>query len=180
MSARPKTVKITQTSPRKASIVCKLVDVDTFAGGVGGWSVNDVKRDKQSTAWTGLPALVYTLPIRLDGVTPRGQRSVEAEIKILLAMGQPGSSDGKITDPPILGLTGNVQTSATIKWVLTNLTPGEMRRDQRGVIVQQDFVLELTEYVAATAKGKPAKNVKDKLLAKAKAPVRTASAMHGQ
>lgn len=180
MSARPKTVKITQTSPRKASVICKLVDVDTFTGGVGGWTVNDVKRDKQSTAWTGLPALVYTLPIRLDGVTPRGQRSVEADIKTLLAMGQPGNVSGKRSDPPILGLTGNVQTSATIKWVLTGLTPGEMRRDQRGVIVQQDFVLELTEYVEATTKGKPAKAAKDKILAMAAAPKRTASAMHGQ
>lgn len=178
MTTRPKTVKLTQTSPTKVSLVFKLIDVDTFTGGVGGWTVTDVKRDKQSTTWTGLPALVYTLPVRLDGITASGAKSVEGDIKKLLAMGRPNTQGGKLADPPILGLTGNVQTSATIKWVLTNLTPGEMRRDAKGIIVQQDFTIELTEYVAAAAK-RPAAAAKARAKAKAKKLVRSSSVMHG-
>lgn len=178
MTTRPQTVKLTQTSPTKVTLVFKLIDIDTFTGGVGGWTVTDVKRSKQSTAWTGLPALVYTLPLRLDGITARGTRSIEGDIQRLLAMGRPNAQGAKLADPPVLGLTGNVQTSATIKWVLTQLTPGEMRRDAKGVIVQQDFTIELTEYVAGNAK-RPAAAAKAKAKAKAKTLKRSSGAMHG-
>lgn len=145
-------VHLSRTSPKGGRLQFRLIDVDTPSGGVGGWQTVDRNRARQGLSWSGTPALVYTLPLRLDGfgTGPKGKNeSVEAHCRTLMSWGQPIASNGTILDPPVLGLTGNVLTSASIKWVITNLTWGAMVRDDNGILIQRDVTIELTEYVAA-------------------------------
>jgi len=142
-------VHLRQVDPAGPQLHFNLIDLDQEAGGVARWNTFDRNFQKDGIIWVGQSLSLYTLPLRLDGYSSDPVRSVEADIRTLQSFGRMVAG----STPPRLGLTGNVSTPASMRWVITGLEWGQAIRDENGQRLQQDVVVELTEFVQLTPQG---------------------------
>jgi LysM repeat protein len=149
------------TASPALTLVCKLgASSATLKGGVGGW--DDVPRPGRinGVEWTGLPALVLTIPLLFDGLA--GRDSIETGIATLYAMGRPPLGTPRGTPPPTIRVGGMVP-HGDIDWVLTGLEEGEAVWDGRRrirlyvtVTLTQLVTLDLVKVTAKKAGATPA------------------------
>lgn len=163
MSA-PVTVRLTPVVPSlpKRAVTLLLTGTPEVSGAAGGWS--PVERPMRSAAaeWLGLPELLQTIPVALDGRDEAQSatqfRVVERLCRVVEGWAVPTEETGA---PPVFKLAGPVLYTDR-RWVIDDLAIGDCVRNEDGRRISQDYAITLREYVAPKVLGPAVRHRKKK------------------
>jgi len=157
---RPQEPFLAQVVPKGPRLGLPYFDWATMPelqGGVGGWTVVERPRLVSAVEFGGTPAFTLDLAVIFDGY--RKRIPVEPQLRLLRRFGQPVAPAG---EPPVLQV-GNLGMDR-LRWVLTDLKPGQgyFRTDWQHT--QAWVTVSLTEYHGLAGKVSPADSVRNQVL----------------
>jgi phage protein U len=141
-TTRPRPGMVKLAPDNGGSVLTLLLDGSPDrGGGVGGWNSTDRALRRPARWWGAQPEDTMSLPCILD-LYVTGGPSIERRLEVLYAMGTAGTGDA----PPTLLVVGDVPTSATVRWVMQNITLADRMYNADGTLRRQSLTVELEGY----------------------------------
>ena len=155
-------VVITALLPGNPRLVLKLMGVESFSSGAGGWQEVERPLREPALVWTKRPLRSLTFPLRFDGLSEGSPRRVDGDARSLEDWASSGyRPDGDHTPPTLVrvsALSGTLRNFATgmnssTKYAITALEWGDFITSDNGVRYRQDVNVTFTPFTPLTPAG---------------------------